>query len=219
MKRITDDLGADVAIDAVGAEADGNLTPAHHVGEAQAAGRFAGRAELGDRLGAQGRERLGDGRLRSAVQRGQVRRRDEQGPDHPHEPGARQAPVAAAVRAHPATATSSRATSSRTASPSRTSPRATTCSRPSSTTASSRSSCPPPPEGATMAYTADKPALTAELRRAARTHPRLGRRPRSRRPPVVPAGAHRPRDGRALGLPRAAARELRRASARSSTSS
>ena len=75
MKKITDHLGADVAIDAVGAEADGNLLQHVTVGEAQAAGRLAGRAELGDRLGAQGRHRLGDGRLRPDVQRGEVRRR------------------------------------------------------------------------------------------------------------------------------------------------
>jgi threonine dehydrogenase-like Zn-dependent dehydrogenase len=44
---------------------------------------------------------LGDGRLRSAVQRRQVRRRYEQGAHDPHQPGAGEAAVAAAARAHP----------------------------------------------------------------------------------------------------------------------
>ena len=47
MKKQTDYLGADVVIDAVGAEADGNLPPARHRGEAQAAGRLPDRRSTG----------------------------------------------------------------------------------------------------------------------------------------------------------------------------
>ena len=60
--------------------------PAHHRGEAEAAGRLADRAELGDRRGPQGRDGLGDGGVRPDVQRGEVRRRDEQGADPADEP-------------------------------------------------------------------------------------------------------------------------------------
>ena len=57
------------------------LPAARHRRQAQAAGRIADRAELGDRLRPQGRHRLGDGRVRPDVQCRQVRRRHEQGPD------------------------------------------------------------------------------------------------------------------------------------------
>ena len=64
--------------------------------------------------------------------------------------------------------------------------------------------------GDTMPYTADKPGATPRPRRAARAHPRLGCRPRPRRPPRRPARAARHPDRRALGPARAAARRGRR---------
>ncbi len=77
------------------------LPAARHRRQAEAAGRLAGGAELGHRLGPQGRHRLGRGRLRPDLQRREVRRRDEQGPDPADEPVPGQAAVAAPVRAHP----------------------------------------------------------------------------------------------------------------------
>ena len=73
LKRITGHLGADRVIDAVGRRGRREPHPAPHRCEAQAAGRVPGGTELGDRLGAQGRHRLGHGRLRTHLQRGQVR--------------------------------------------------------------------------------------------------------------------------------------------------
>ena len=81
MKKITDYLGADVAIDAVGAEADGNLI--QHVTSAKLKLQGGSPVALNWAIDSrpQGRHGLGDGRLRADVQRRQVRRRDEQGPD------------------------------------------------------------------------------------------------------------------------------------------
>ena len=99
MKKITDPLGADVAIDAVGAEADGNFL--QHVASAtlKLQGGSPVALNWGDRLGAEGRDRIGRRRLRADVQRGQVRRRREQGADAADEPDPGEAAVAAAVRA------------------------------------------------------------------------------------------------------------------------
>jgi threonine dehydrogenase-like Zn-dependent dehydrogenase len=128
LKKLTDHLGADVAIDAVGRGGRRQLPAARQRGEAEAAGRLAGRAELGDRLGAQGRHRLGGGRLRplfsavkfgDAVNKGLTLRMNQC-------PVKRQWPR---LFEHIATATSSPATSSPTGSRSSTSPRGTTCSR------------------------------------------------------------------------------------------
>jgi threonine dehydrogenase-like Zn-dependent dehydrogenase len=76
--------------------------PAPDGRDVQAAGRgVPGGAQLGHRLRPQGRHRRGGRRLRAAVQRDQVRRRRQQGADPADEPGAGQAAVAPAARAHP----------------------------------------------------------------------------------------------------------------------
>lgn len=101
LKKQTDHLGADVAIDAVGAEADGNLLPHITGAKLKLQRRLAHRPELGDRRRAQRRHRRGAGRLRADLQPRQIRRRGEQGAHPADEPGAREVPVAAPVGAHP----------------------------------------------------------------------------------------------------------------------
>jgi threonine dehydrogenase-like Zn-dependent dehydrogenase len=64
LKKQTDYLGADVVIEAVGAEADGNCLQ-HVAGRSSSCRRLARRAQLGDRRRAQGRHRLRGGRLRA----------------------------------------------------------------------------------------------------------------------------------------------------------
>ena len=77
------------------------LPATRHRREAQIAGRISDRAELGHRLGPQGRDGVGDGRLRTNVQRGQIRRRNEQRFDVADEPVSGETAVAAAVLTHP----------------------------------------------------------------------------------------------------------------------
>ncbi len=59
MKKQTDYLGADVVIDAVGAEADGNLLMHVTAAKLKLQGGSPIGAQLGDRLRAQGRHRVG----------------------------------------------------------------------------------------------------------------------------------------------------------------
>ena len=68
-RSMTDWLGADVCIDAVGCRGRRARSADLTTDEAQDAGRRADRAELGDRLRAQGRQRLHRRRLRAALQR------------------------------------------------------------------------------------------------------------------------------------------------------
>ena len=84
-----------------GAEADGNLL--QHVTSAKLKLQGGSPIALNWAIDsvAQGRHRLGDGRVRADVQRREVRRRHEQGSDDPDESVPGQTPVAAVVRAHP----------------------------------------------------------------------------------------------------------------------
>ena len=101
MKKQTDYLGADVVIDAVGAEADGNLL--QHVTAAKLKLQGGSPVALNWAIDAarKGGTVVGRRRLRADLQRGEVRRRDEQGPDPADEPDPGEAAVAAAVRARP----------------------------------------------------------------------------------------------------------------------
>jgi len=99
LKRTTSGLGADVVIDAVGAEADGNLI--QHVTGAKLKLQGGSPVALNWAIDGvrKGGHRLGHGGLRPDLQRREVRRRREQGADPADEPGTCQATVAAALRA------------------------------------------------------------------------------------------------------------------------
>jgi hypothetical protein len=213
MKRTTDFLGADVCIDAVGAEADGGFL--QHVtstklklqgGSPIALNWAIDSVRKGGTISVVGvygpifsAVKFGD-----AMQKGLTLRMNQT-------PVKRQWPR---LFEHIQSGYLSPATSSRTASRWSTSPRATTCSRASSTTASSRSSS----RGHDRDRLLHRPdlhrrqaAAARDDRAAARAHPRLGRRPRPGRPPVAPQarparGPHR----RALGVPGAPAGSARR---------
>ena len=101
IKQMTDWLGADVCIDAVGCEA-GRKSCAEadrHCNET--AGRFCDCPSLGDQFGAKGRQCIYRRRLRPYIQCRTDRQCAQQGPDTAHEPGQRQAPSAALDRTHP----------------------------------------------------------------------------------------------------------------------
>ena len=102
LKKESDWLGWDAAIDAVGCEARGSaMQRAIGIRPFKLQAGAANGAQLGHRLGAQGRRRLDHRRLRA--RRSTLvadRRRHEQGADAAHEPGQRQAQPAALHRAH-----------------------------------------------------------------------------------------------------------------------
>jgi threonine dehydrogenase-like Zn-dependent dehydrogenase len=98
MKKTTDGLGVDVAIDAVGGDAKGNFLQTLFGDKLKLE---AGNAipPLGDQLGEEGRRRLDRRRLRPDGQHGPARQYREQGPDDPRQPGGGEAPRPQAHRA------------------------------------------------------------------------------------------------------------------------
>ena len=98
MKKITDYLGSDVAIDAAGAEADGNLM--QHISSAKLKLQGGSPIALNWAIDLSARAALSVMGAYGPMFSGQVRRRHEQGPHLTNEPMSGETAMAAAVRAH-----------------------------------------------------------------------------------------------------------------------
>jgi threonine dehydrogenase-like Zn-dependent dehydrogenase len=99
IKKLTDGLGADVCIDAVGCEAAGSALHTLSGVKLKLQGGAATVLHWCINSGPQGRRGLHRRCLRPDLQRHSDRKRGEQGPDAAHEPGERQATPAAPHRA------------------------------------------------------------------------------------------------------------------------
>ena len=99
IKRTSDSLGADVCIDAVGAEAAGSAVADDPRQKTADAGRVCHRAALGDQFREKGRDRLHRRGVRSYRCPRPDRERGEQGHHHSGEPGIGKAAAATTDRA------------------------------------------------------------------------------------------------------------------------